>query len=106
MTADTAEIAIFGFAAATLVHAVFAALLLRDPGFGTDNRLASRAFIGAVLASVAWAAAGLADQFSPFLVTRHLVMGLDWVRYGLWLLFLGALVWPQFGVKFGVRSCL
>ena len=98
MTAETAEIAVFGFAAATLLHAVFAALLLRDPGFGTDNRLASRAFAGAVLASVAWAAAGLGDQFSPYLVTRHLAMGVDWLRYGLWLLFLGALVRPALPV--------
>ncbi len=69
MTADTASIAIFGFAAATVVHAVFAALLLRDPKFGVDNRLAAGAFVGAVLASVAWALASLGDQFSPYV--RH-----------------------------------
>ena len=31
MTAESADIAIFGFAAATVVHAVFATLLLLDP---------------------------------------------------------------------------
>lgn len=94
MTADTADIAIFGFAAATVVHAVFAALLLRDPKFGVDNRLAAGAFVGAVLASVVWSLASLLDQFSPYLVTRHLAMAVDWLRYGLWLLFLAALVQP------------
>ena len=100
MTAETADIAIFGFAAATLVHAVFAVLLLRDRAFGVDNRMASRAFVAAVLASVAWAAVSLVDQFSPYVSTRHAAMAMDWLRYGLWLLFLSALVQP------GVRSCL
>ena len=100
MTAESADIAIFGFAAATIVHAVFAALLLRDPGFGAGNRLASRAFVGAVVASVAWVLASLIDQFSPYMATTHVAMALDWLRYGLWLLFLMALV------QSGVRSCL
>ncbi|MBE0548947.1 MAG: PEP-CTERM system histidine kinase PrsK, partial [Rubrivivax sp.] len=104
MTPDTASIAIFGFAAATVVHAVFAALLLRDPKFGGDNRLAAAAFVGAVVASVVWAGASLADQFSPYVVTRHVAMAVDWLRYGLWLLFLSALVQP--GAREGVRSCL
>jgi putative PEP-CTERM system histidine kinase len=104
MTADTASIAIFGFAAATAVHAVFAALLLRDPKLGTDNRLAAVAFAGAVLASVAWSATSLADQFSPYVATRHAALAVDWLRYGLWLLFLVALL--ESGVKSGVRSCL
>ncbi len=99
MTADTASIAIFGFAAATVVHAVFAALLLRDPKFGGDNRLAAAAFVGAVLASVAWAVASLGDQFSPYLATRHVAMAVDWLRYGLWLLFLTALVQPALAAR-------
>ena len=94
MTADSANIAIIGFAAATLLHAVFATLLLRDPQFSGQNRLATRAFVGAVLASVAWSLASLFDQFSLYLGPRQLAMGLDWLRYGLWLLFLTALVRP------------
>ena len=94
MTAASTDIAIFGFAAATLLHAVFAMLLLRDPQFGGQNRLASGAFFAAVLVSVGWSVASLLDQFSPFVATRMLAMGLDWLRYGLWLLFLTALVRP------------
>lgn len=101
MTADTASIAIYGFAAATLVHAVFAALLLRDPIFGAGSRLAGRAFAGAVLASVAWSLASLGDQFSAYVVTRHLAMGVDWLRYGLWLLFLMVLVRPELAQRPG-----
>ena len=74
MTAESADIAIFGFAAATIVHAVFATLLLRDPVFGAGNRLASRAFVGAVVASVAWVLASLIDQFSPYVATTHAAM--------------------------------
>ena len=99
MTADTADIAIFGFAAATVVHAVFAALLLRDPKFGGDDRLAAGAFVGAVVASVAWALSSLLDQFSPYVLTRHLAMAVDWLRYGLWLLFLSALVQPALATR-------
>ncbi len=99
MTADSADIAIYGFAAATLLHAVFAALLLRDPAFDVGNRLASRAFVGAVVASVGWVLASLIDQFSPYVATTQAAMALDWLRYGLWLLFLSVLVQPvQSGV--------
>ena len=61
---------------------------------------ASPAFVGAVVASVAWVLASLIDQFSPYMATTHVAMALDWLRYGLWLLFLMALV------QSGVRSCL
>lgn len=94
MAAESADIAIFGFAAATLLHSVFAVLLLRLRSFGGENRLASRAFAGAVLASVAWSLASSFDQLSPYVATRHVSMGLDWLRYGFWLLFLIALVRP------------
>ena len=99
MTAASTDIAIFGFAAATLIHAVFALLLLRDPQFGGRNRLASRAFVGAVLVSVGWSLASLVDQFSTDVATRMLAMGLDWLRYGLWLLFLTALVRPALALS-------
>ena len=97
MTAESADIAVYGFAAATVVHAVFAGLLLRGPKFGAGNRLAGMAFAGAVLASVAWTAVSLADQFSPYVATRHAALAVDWLRYGLWLLFLTALLHPDFG---------
>lgn len=99
MTADSTDIAVYGFAAATLLHVVFATLLLRDPKVGGDNRLATGAFIGAVVGSVAWALASLADQLSPYVVTRHIAMGVDWLRYGLWLLFLTALVRPALATQ-------
>jgi putative PEP-CTERM system histidine kinase len=99
MSTDTADIAIFGYAAASLLHALFAALLLpwlrRSPQFTGHNRLAARAFTGAVLVSVLWSLAALADAQSPWLITRHLTMAADWLRYGLWLLFLLALVRPH-----------
>ena len=96
MSADT-DIAVFAFAASSLLHAVFGLLLLRSAGADGRSPLARRAFAGAVLASLAWALAGLADQFSPYVATRNLALGLDWLRYGLWLLFLLALVRPGLG---------
>jgi putative PEP-CTERM system histidine kinase len=60
----------------------------------TTDRVARLAFIGAIAASLGWALASLADQFSPYLASRHGAMALDWLRYGLWLLFLLALVRP------------
>ncbi len=94
MSAETANISIFGFATATLLHAVFAVLLLRDARLDQHQRQRGLAFVGAVLASFAWSAAALADALSPYLVTRHVAMALDWLRYGCWLLFLVVLVRP------------
>lgn len=117
---DASSIAAFGFAAATLLHAVFAVLLLlraqrgvaaAGPGvpraapmrWVAHSPLAGRAFAGAVLASVAWALASWADTLSPYVVTRHAAMALDWLRYGLWLLFLLALVRPHLASASGWR---
>jgi putative PEP-CTERM system histidine kinase len=98
VTLHPADIPAHGFAAATVLHALFAVLLLRwrrqRPAFSGHGRLAAGAFTGAVLASVLWSALALADALSPFLMTRHLAMAADWLRYGLWLLFLLALVRP------------
>lgn len=99
MSLPPADIAIFGFAAATLLHALFAALLApwvrQRPVFTGHNRLAATAFTGAVVVSVVWSVSALADALSPYLVTRHLTLAADWLRYGLWLLFLMALVRPH-----------
>ena len=100
MTSEPADIAIFGFAAATLLHAVFAALLLRNWDFGRGTALPMRAFVSAVVVSLAWSLASLFDQMSPYVATRQLAMALDWLRYGLWMLFLVVLVRP------GITSAL
>lgn len=100
MTADSLDLAVYGYAAATLVHAVFAVLLLRAPPVA-GSRLAALAFAGAVLASVGWALASLVDLDSDYLVTRHVAMALDWLRYGLWLTFLLALVRPELAARPG-----
>ena len=84
------------------MHAVFAALLLRDPRFGGHGRLAAGAFMGAVLVSLAWSLASLVDQFSPYVAAHQLALALDWLRYGLWLMFLTALVRPGLSVR-GLR---
>ena len=94
MSAEAANISIFGFAIATLLHAIFAVLLLRDARLDRQQRERSFAFVGAVLASFAWSAAALADALSPYLATRHVAMALDWLRYGCWLFFLTLLVRP------------
>ncbi|MBK6469418.1 MAG: PEP-CTERM system histidine kinase PrsK [Betaproteobacteria bacterium] len=94
MSTEAANISIFGFAIATLLHAIFAVLLLRDARFHTQQRERDFAFVGAVLASFAWSAAALADALLPYLATRHVAMALDWLRYGCWLLFLVVLVRP------------
>jgi putative PEP-CTERM system histidine kinase len=88
MSPEVAPIALFGFAAATALHAVFALLILRRWQFKGPHRLAEWGLAGAVLTSVAWSAMALVDQFSPYFLTRQLTQALDWLRLGLWLLFL------------------
>ena len=105
----TVNIATIGFAASALLHALFLVLVLRAPArtlpvtaVATDipdgadrSGPARRALIGALLASLGWTVASLADQFSSYLVTRHVALLLDWLRYGLWLLFLVLLLRPR-----------
>lgn len=99
MSLPSADIAVYGFAAATLLHVLFAALLVpwmrQRPAFTGHSRLAAAAFSGAVLVSALWSVAALGDALSPYLLTLHLTMAADWLRYGLWLLFLMALVRPH-----------
>jgi putative PEP-CTERM system histidine kinase len=77
------------------------------PPIRSADRVARLAFIGAIAASLGWALASLADQFSTDLFTRHSALALDWLRYGMWLLFLLALVrpaaWPT-GAAAGGRA--
>ena len=116
MILESPSVAVYGFAAAALVHAVFGVLVLRrhrantGSGLGSDtlrwvahSAFAGRAFTVAVLASLAWSLASLVDTLSPYLVTRHVAMAADWLRYGAWLLFLIALVRPHLAVMRGWR---
>ena len=101
----TVNIAIVGFAAAAGLHAFFLLLVLRSPArtaaiaaspkVGGQSNLARAALIGALTASLGWTVAGLVDQFSAYLVTRRIAVLLDWLRYGLWMLFLLALLQPR-----------
>ena len=113
---DSPSIAVYGFAAAALVHAVFGVLVLRRHHASMESgqssktlrwvahsALAGRAFTVAVLASLAWSLTSLADTLSPYLVTRHVAMAADWLRYGSWLLFLIALVRPHLAGMHGWR---
>ena len=84
-----------GFALVALLHALYAASLLRG---GLLRRPLDRSalwFSAAVLATVGWGLAGLADQASTKLITWHLALAFDQVRYAAWAGFMLLLLRPM-----------
>jgi putative PEP-CTERM system histidine kinase len=94
MGARAADLTIYGYALAALVHLGFAGYLLASGRFRRDGGAGSLLFVGALVASAAWAGATVADAFAR---TTGWLFGaalLDLLRYALWLAFLLVLVRP------------
>ena len=84
-----------GYALVALLYASYAVHLLRG---GLIKRPLDRAalwFAGAVLATVAWGLAGLADQASTKRFTWHLALAFDQLRYAAWAGFMLLLLRPM-----------
>ncbi len=83
-----------GFALAVLAFSAYAATLLRSGLLSPPVERSARPYLLAVLATVAWALAGLADLGSRKVVFWHLAAALDLLRYGAWAVFLLLLLRP------------
>lgn len=84
-----------GFALVAVLYLLYGAHLLRT---GLLQRAADRSaywFVGAVLATVAWGLVGLVDLFSTKLISWHLALAFDQLRYGCWIGFLLLLMRPM-----------
>ena len=83
-----------GFALAALAFSAYAATLLRSGLLRAPVERSARPYLLAVLASVAWALAGLADLGSSKLLYWHLAAAFDLLRYAAWAVFLLRLLRP------------
>jgi putative PEP-CTERM system histidine kinase len=83
-----------GFALVAVLHLLYAAFLLRG---GLLRRGADRSaqwFMAAVLVTTGWGLAGLVDLVSTKLLTWHLALAFDQLRYVAWIGFLLQLLRP------------
>ena len=85
----------YGYGLALAAHAGFAIYLLGRPRPVGSSPRPERLFLGALVATALWAAASLIGQFAPSFWVQALAVGLDLVRYGLWFLFLLAILRPE-----------
>ncbi len=106
----TAGLSLAGFVLVLLAYSAYAVFLLRT---GLLRRPAERSawpFMLAVLATVGWGAAGLADVGSSKVVFGHLALLFDELRYVAWVLVLLLLLRPMTGsrlpstARFGVLA--
>ncbi len=86
-----------GFAAVALVYLGYGVHLWRGGLFGAGDDRAARWLLAAVAGTALWGALGLADLSSTKVVTTHLTLALDHLRYACWALFLLQLVRPMAG---------
>ncbi len=84
-----------GFALVAMLHLLYAGHLLRSGLLQRGADSSAYWFVGAVLATLGWAAAGLADLFSTKLITWHLALAFDQLRYGCWVGFMLQLMRPM-----------
>lgn len=83
-----------GHGLVALVYAAFGATLWRGRTPGRAHERAGLLVLVAVLATAAWGAASLLDQFSSKRLTWHLAFGLDQLRYAAWTAFMLVLLRP------------
>ena len=95
----TAGLSLAGFVLVLLAYSAYAVFLLRT---GLLRRPAERSawpFMLAVLATVAWGAAGLADVLSTKVVFGHFALFFDELRYIAWAVVLLLLLRPSAGPR-------
>ncbi len=81
-------LAVLGLALVALLHAGYAAYLLRGGLLRQPHDRAAQVFLLAVLATAAWGIAGWIDLDSSKRLSWHLALLFDQLRYAAWLLFL------------------
>ena len=84
-----------GFALVALLYGGYAWHLLRTGLLQRPVSGSARAFLAAVVATLAWGAMGLADLFSSKLVTWHLALLFDQLRYAALAAFMLMLLRPM-----------
>lgn len=84
-----------GFGLVVLLYAGYAVHLVRGGLLRTPDDRAALWFTAAVLATVAWGLAGLADQVSTKLLTWHMALAFDQLRYAAWAGFMLLLLRPM-----------
>ena len=89
-----AGLSVAGFALVLLSYAAYAIYLWRSGLLRAPVDRSAPWLLGAVLASAAWGAAGLADLGSSKLLYRHLAVVFDQLRYAAWAWFLLRLMAP------------
>jgi putative PEP-CTERM system histidine kinase len=100
MIPASSEVAAVGYGLALLVHAGFAAHLVRRPAASLDAR-ASRLFLVAVVASAVWAATCLLGVWWSGRAASGLARAADLARYAAWILLLLTLLPPTRLLRFG-----
>lgn len=95
MTSDAADLRLYGYGATALAYLVLLLHMLRSLRAAPAERRSPWVFIGALLASSAWAAASALDSQARHLGWMVAAALLDWAHYALWLGFLLQLMLPM-----------
>lgn len=99
MSTATDLFSTYGYGLALAAHAGFAVYLIGRPKPVGGDPKPERLFLGALGATALWAAASLLGLFVSAHWMRASAVGLDFARYGLWFLFLLAVLRPSNDVK-------
>lgn len=95
-----------GFALVALVYLGYALHLLRRGLLGAGAHPGARWFLAAVVCTTAWGTLGLADLYSTKILSSHLALAFDQLRYAAWAGFLLLLVRPMAGQLGAARARL
>ena len=95
-----------GYVLVILAYAAYAVVLVRGGLLRAPVERSARPYVLAVLATVAWAIAGLLDLGSSKVFTWHLATAMDQLRYGAWTVFLLELLRPMAGSLASTRTRL
>ena len=91
------SLSLAGLLLVLLAHAAYAVYLLRTGLLRRPVEPSALPFFVAVLATAAWGGAGLIDLASTKVVTWHLALLVDQLRYSAWTVFLLCLLRPMAG---------
>ena len=102
MNPSTGEVAAYGYGLAMLAHGALALYLAVTGRSVTIDKRAGRALMAVLVVTAAWAGSRLLGLFWNDVAADGLAQGLDLGRYGLWFVFLLALL-PSSGLGPGAR---
>jgi putative PEP-CTERM system histidine kinase len=104
MNTSGSDLIVYGYGITAVVHAAFAAYLLRAERHSMAAALERRVFVAALVATALWAAAEAIEPLSTVATAGYLASACDLLRYGAWFALLLRLLHPVSRLNLRTRT--